>query len=131
MLADPDVRAIVLARGGYGIMRILARLDPDLLRCDPKPIVGFSDATALLSWAHGAGVRGIHGPVISTLADLPPADFEHLIALLTSPEPPGVRPWALRSHGSGRHRGPLVPANISLAAALIGTPWPVPLAGAI
>jgi muramoyltetrapeptide carboxypeptidase len=131
MLADPDVRAIILARGGYGIMRILPRLDPAVLSRDPKPIVGFSDATALLAWAHHAGVRGIHGPLIATLSDLPPSDVAHLVELLTSPRPPGARPWSLRSHGRGRHLGPLVPVNLSVAAALVGTPWPVPLAGAI
>jgi muramoyltetrapeptide carboxypeptidase len=131
MLADPDVRAIILARGGYGIMRILPLLDPELLRRDPKPIVGFSDATALLAWAYHAGVRGIHGPVVATLPDAQPADIAHLIALLTSLQPPGVRPWPLRSHGRGRHVGPIVPVNLSLAAALVGTPWPAPLAGAI
>lgn len=131
MLADPDVRAIILARGGYGIMRILPLLDPAVLRRDPKPIVGFSDATALLAWAYHAGVRGIHGPVVATLPDAQPADVAHLVALLTSLQPPGVRPWPLRSHGRGRHLGPLVPVNLSLAAALVGTPWPVPLAGAI
>jgi muramoyltetrapeptide carboxypeptidase len=131
MLADPDVRAVILARGGYGIMRILPYLDPEVLRRDPKPIVGFSDATALLVWAHAAGVRGIHGPVITTLVDLPPGDLAHLIGLLTTPEPPGLRPWPLRALGSGHHRGPLMPANLSLAAALIGTPWPVPFTGAI
>src|SRR5207244_12112792 len=40
-LTDPDVRAIICARGGYGILRILDRLDADALRRDPKPIVGF------------------------------------------------------------------------------------------
>src|SRR6185503_4645390 len=102
MLADPDVRAIIFARGGYGTMRILPHLDPDLLRRDPKPIVGFSDATALLAWAHRAGVRSIHGPVIAQLSDLPPSDIAHLIELMTSPRPPGERPWALQSHGTGR-----------------------------
>src|SRR5690348_12993122 len=43
MIADPDVRAILLARGGYGLTRILPRLDPAALRADPKPIIGFSD----------------------------------------------------------------------------------------
>lgn len=131
MLVDPDVRAIVLARGGYGIMRILSRLDPGLLLADPKPIVGFSDATALLSWAHAAGVRAIHGPVIAQLADLPDTDVAHLIALLTEPQAPGVRPWTLSAHGHGRHTGALVPANLTLASVLIGTPWQLPLDGAI
>jgi muramoyltetrapeptide carboxypeptidase len=156
MLGDPDVRAIVLARGGYGLMRILPLLDPALLARDPKPIVGFSDATALLGWAHAAGVRAIHGPLAVQLGDLPPDDVAHLIALLTEPRPPGVRPWPLRGHAGGRAgargtgdgargagesgdaggdrgvvRGPLIAANLSLASLLVGTPWQLPLAGAI
>jgi muramoyltetrapeptide carboxypeptidase len=131
MLGDPDIRAIVLARGGYGLTRILPRLDPDRLRRDPKPIVGFSDGTALLAWAHAAGVRGIHGPVIQQLGELPDADVAHLIALLTDPRPPGERPWRLAAHGRGLHRGPLVAANLTMASLLVGTPWPLPLAGAI
>jgi len=129
MLADPDVRAIILARGGYGIMRLLPLLDPEVVRRDPKPIVGFSDATALLAWAHRAGVRGIHGPLITQLADLPPADIAHLIATLCEPTPPA--PWPVRAHGRGVHHGALVAANLSLASLLVGTPWALPLAGAI
>ncbi len=131
MLADPDVRAIVLARGGYGLMRILSRIDPELVRKDPKPIVGFSDATALLAWAYQAGVRGIHGPMIVQLADLPDADIAHLIALLTEPTAPGVRPWTLTAHGRGVYQGPLIAANLTLASMLVGTPWQLPLDGAI
>ena len=131
MLADPDVRAIIFARGGYGVMRILPHLDPQLLRRDPKPIVGFSDATAMLAWAYHAGVRGIHGPMIAQLSDLPPSDIAHLIALLTEPSPLGERAWPLRAYGRGSRRGRLVPANLTLASVLVGTPWPLPLAGAI
>jgi muramoyltetrapeptide carboxypeptidase len=131
MLADPDVRGIIIARGGYGAMRILPELDPSLMARDPKPIVGFSDATALLAWAHRAGVRGIHGPLIVQLGDLPPADVAHLITVLTDPRPLGERPWRLRSHGRGRVRGLLVPANLSLASLLVGTPWQLPRVGAI
>lgn len=131
MLGDPEVRAIVLARGGYGIMRILRRLDPELLRRDPKPIVGFSDATALLAWAHAAGVRGIHGPTVLQLADLPGSDLERLVALLGDPTPPGVRPWQLAAYGRGRVRGPLVPANLTMASMLVGTPWALPFGAAI
>jgi muramoyltetrapeptide carboxypeptidase len=112
-------------------MRILSALDPALLRRDPKPLVGFSDATAMLAWAYRAGVRGIHGPMIAQLADLPPSDIAQLIAVLTEPLPLGERPWPLRSHGRGSYRGPLVPANLTLASLLVGTPWPLPLAGAV
>jgi muramoyltetrapeptide carboxypeptidase len=132
MLADPDVRAIVLARGGYGLMRILADLDASLLQRDPKPIVGFSDATALLSWMHhDAGVRGIHGPMIVQLAGLPDEDLAQLIAMITDPRPPGTRPWFLTPHGTGVHRGPLVAGNLTVVSMLVGTRWALPLAGAV
>ncbi|MBA2538431.1 MAG: LD-carboxypeptidase [Deltaproteobacteria bacterium] len=131
MIRDPDVRAIVLARGGYGIARILDRLDASDLQRDPKPIVGFSDATALLAWAHAAGVRGIHGPMVVQLGNLPASDAARLIAMLTDPAPLGHQPWALDARGTGTHRGALIPANLTMASMLVGTRWPLPLAGAI
>lgn len=131
MIADPDVRAIVLARGGYGLMRILPRLDPEALRRDPKPIVGFSDATALLAWAHAAGVRGIHGPMIVQLTELGDADIAHLVTLLSEPRAPGVRPWSLAARGRGSYRGPLVAANLTMWSMLASSPWPLPVRGAI
>ncbi len=131
MLADPDVRGILLARGGYGLMRILPKLDADALRRDPKPIIGFSDATALLAWAYANGVRGIHGPMGVQLGSLPDSDIAHLIALVTEAKAPGVRAWRLVAHGAGERRGPLIAGNLTMLSMLVGTPWPVPLAGAI
>jgi muramoyltetrapeptide carboxypeptidase len=132
MFRDRDIRAIVLARAGYGLTRILDRLDPALLRADPKPIVGFSDATALLAWVHAAGVRAIHGPMAIQLGQLPDSDLAQLVAILTDPAPLGVRPWQLRVHGgSGIVRGPLFTANLTMTSLLVGTRWPVPLAGAV
>jgi muramoyltetrapeptide carboxypeptidase len=131
MLADRDVRAIMLARGGYGLMRILPRLDASALRRDPKPIIGFSDATALLSWAFAAGVRGVHGPMIVQLDRLPREQIDHMIELITTPRAPGVRPWKLAAHGKGRYRGPLVAGNLTMYSLLAGTPWEVSMRGAI
>jgi len=131
MLADPDVRGILLARGGYGLMRILPRLDADALKRDPKPIIGFSDATALLAWAYANGVRGVHGPMGVQLGSLSDADVAHLIALVTDAQPPRVRPWGLVAHGAGERRGPLVTGNLTMVSMLVGTPWPLPLDGAL
>lgn len=131
MLDDRDVRAILLARGGYGLMRILHRLDGEALRRDPKPIIGFSDGTALLAWAYAHGVRGVHGPMVVQLGALSDGDIAHLIELVSEPRAPGVRPWQLAAHGTGVHRGPLVTGNLTLMSMLAGTPWPVPLAGAL
>jgi muramoyltetrapeptide carboxypeptidase len=131
MLRDRDVRAILLARGGYGIQRILPKLDADALRADPKPIVGFSDATALLAWAWAAGVRGIHGPMGVQLGSLPDSDIAALIAMLSEARAPGVRPWQLATHGRGSYRGPLIAGNLTMFSLTVGTPWPLPLRGSI
>ena len=61
-LGDADARAILMARGGYGLLRLLPFIDPDVLRAAPRPVVGFSDGTALLAFAARAGVTSIHGP---------------------------------------------------------------------
>jgi muramoyltetrapeptide carboxypeptidase len=134
LVADPDVRAILCARGGYGMMRILDRLDGDALRRDPKPIVGFSDATSLLSWAQrAAGLRSIHGPVVAQLADLPPEDTAWLVDLLegrkVGPVAIGLR--RAGAAGAGPLEGPLVGGNLALLANLAGTPYAIDPAGAV
>jgi muramoyltetrapeptide carboxypeptidase len=131
MLADREVRAILLARGGYGLMRILPRLDVAALRADPKPIIGFSDGTALLAWAYAAGVRGIHGPMVVQLGELADAEVAHLITLMSEVRAPGRRPWTLASHGRGTYRGPLLAGNLTMWSLLVATPWALPLRGAI
>lgn len=126
MLDDRDVRGILLARGGYGLMRILPRLDHEALRRDPKPIIGFSDATAILAWAHAAGVRGIHGPMVVQMGTLADSDIAYLIELMSGARVPGVRPWQLAAHSKGRYRGPLVTANLTMLSMLANTAWELP-----
>lgn len=130
-LADPDVRAILVARGGYGITRMLPYVDPLLLARDPKPIAGFSDATALLAWAATVRVRAIHGPVVSQLGDLPAEDVAALVAMLTDPAPPADA-TPLAPLGEARPiAGALLPANLKLLAHLVGTPWAIDAAGGV
>lgn len=134
-LRDPDVRAIFVARGGYGLTRVLPLLDAAALRHDPKPIVGFSDATALLAWAReAAGVRGIHGPVVTQLADLPPDDFAWLVRILESPKPVGVLPGVfgrIGAPGGGTVEGRLLGGNLEIVTRLVGTPWQLDLGASV
>ena len=61
---DPKVRAIFPCRGGYGLMRILTRLDYQAIRDDPKLITGYSDLTALhLAIARYSKVVTFHSPM--------------------------------------------------------------------
>ena len=135
MLADRDVRAIICARGGYGSMRILGDLDPAPLVADPRPIIGFSDATALLAWAEHHGVRGVHGPVVTQLGELPADDVAWFHRVLTSTAPLGRVPAPLAAARPGTStvvvRGRLVGGNLTLIGRLVGTPWQIDLDGAI
>ncbi|HUH05335.1 MAG TPA: LD-carboxypeptidase [Kofleriaceae bacterium] len=131
LLRDPDVRAIACARGGYGIMRILPHLDAGALRADPKPIVGFSDVTALLMWAWSqAGVRGVHGPVVAQLGELGVDDHARLFEVLEHPDAPIELETSVIGV-AGSVRGPLLGGNLSLLSHLVGTPYLPDLSGAV
>jgi len=66
MLADPAVRAIFFARGGYGVMRVLDSLDLEAVRADPKLLMGMSDVTALqLSLYARCGLVSLAGPMVA------------------------------------------------------------------
>jgi muramoyltetrapeptide carboxypeptidase len=134
-LADPDVRAVIAARGGYGVMRILDRLDPAALKRDPKIVVGFSDLTALLSWCVlEANVRPVHGPMAVQLGKLDATQAAWLFRLLEDPTPPGVLDWPLTrvgARGGGTVEGRLSGGNLEIVSRLVGTPWAFDLGAAV
>lgn len=130
--ADPAVAGIVVARGGYGSIRLLDRLDYDLIRRHPKPLVGFSDTTALqLALLAQAGLVSYSGMVLGAdfrAPDLHPVTETTLWDALSGqalamPAPVAVRP--------GLVRGPLIGGCLSLVAALCGTPFLPRMDGAI
>ncbi len=61
MLDDPDIRAILAARGGYGTYQLADQLDFTKFLAHPKWIVGFSDITMLLNHVQRLGVVSLHG----------------------------------------------------------------------
>jgi muramoyltetrapeptide carboxypeptidase len=125
-LDDPSIKAIICARGGYGLMRIVAHLKPP---ATPKLIVGFSDVTVLHAWSAHNQTISIHGPVVTQLGTLATLDVESLFALLESPTAPP--PQDLRTLVPGTAEGPLIGGNLELVTSLQGTPFAPPLDGAI
>jgi muramoyltetrapeptide carboxypeptidase len=142
-IADPRVDAIWCLRGGYGVTRLLDRLDLSPLRARPKALVGFSDITALLLAAHAAsGIVSFHGPVARRpMTAFTRRGFERVLTraeaagpLEPLPAPEGVLvPTANRivAITGGVAAGRLVGGNLSLLHCLIGTPWFPRLDGAI
>jgi muramoyltetrapeptide carboxypeptidase len=131
LVRDPEVAAIVCARGGYGCDRILPRLDAAAVRRAAKPLVGYSDVTALLLWQRRcAGLVGFHGPMLDRPHDLEPAAFTGLLDWLRGE---AKLPGVLRGEGrgGGRAEGRLLGGSLTLVAASLGTPWRVDARGAI
>jgi muramoyltetrapeptide carboxypeptidase len=129
-ITDPDCRAIFLARGGYGLLRILSQVDCAALLARPKPIVGFSDVTVLLAACAATGVATIHGPMISQLAGLPEEDRESLFKLLEDPQP-GVLLSGLEEVVAGVARGALLGGNLEVLSRLLGTTLQPDFEGAV
>jgi muramoyltetrapeptide carboxypeptidase len=131
-LADPEIDAVICARGGYGAMRILPALDARLFGRRPKPFVGFSDITALHSLAARAGVVTVHGPMLAARPAPSRASVDSLWRMLTDPRPAGpVGGPRVKALGRGRARGRLAGGCLSLVAALLGTPWEIDTDGAV
>src|SRR3989442_15952576 len=91
MSEDPGVRAIFWPRGGYGSQRLLPRLDFARLARQPKPIIGYSDATALLGAAVEAG--GLAGAGPPGAGDIGRGPSARPAPPLQTPLTPPPRPW--------------------------------------
>jgi len=135
MLRNPDIRCVLMARGGFGTMRIAPDIDWAAMRRDPKIFAGFSDATYLhLGFAHRAGVRTLHGPNAQGLSLGRRAEIKRWMTWVTCPMPPeAVR--TLRAPGrlvAGRPaRGRVLGGNLALLHYAIGTGIMPSLRGAI
>ena len=120
MFSDPEIKAIFCARGGYGSARLLNKIDFDLVRKNPKIIVGFSDLTALFFAIYKkTGLVTIHGP---TLSDLPKnKNWPNLSELITTYHRPRVLFKQERIINNGKARGILLGGNLSTLCSLLDT----------
>jgi muramoyltetrapeptide carboxypeptidase len=131
LFADPDVRAIVCARGGAGLLHLLPGLDVGLVLAHAKPVVGYSDVTALHLLLGGLGIPSLHGPMVAReLADGDSAyDRRSLWHALTGEGEPWASGPELRPLRLGSAEGTLRGGCLSLLAACAGTPWALRTAG--
>jgi muramoyltetrapeptide carboxypeptidase len=112
-LVDPEVKAVIAARGGYGLLRIVHLVDWDAFARAPKWIVGFSDVTALHVEAAARGIASLHGPNVAGVGRGDPWTRERFEAVLADPERrdsfEGLSTWA-----PGTAEGPLFGGNLTL-----------------
>lgn len=131
-LGRSDLRAVWVARGGFGATRVAERVDWSLARADPKPVIGFSDATALLhaAWRQVRLVT-VHGAVVTSLSSAGSA-ARRLRDLLEGRLGVGAQLAACgRTVVPGVAEGPLLGGNLAVLCATVGTPLELDLAGAV
>jgi muramoyltetrapeptide carboxypeptidase len=129
---DPETKAIICARGGYGTVRLLEKLNFSPLLRNPKWLVGFSDITVLHSVLNKLGIASIHGAMPGFFLEnkKPTRSFFSLMDLLKS----GKSQLEAGDHPlnrKGKCSGELVGGNLSLIYSLQGTPWQLNTAGKI
>ena len=132
MFQNPEIKAVFCARGGYGSLRLLDRIDYDLIRQNPKIIVGYSDITALLTAVFKkTGLVTFHGPMVKGLSSLPEKTRASLFKIISAEETVSFNPMEGRPLSRGKAIGPIMGGNLSLLCGLTGTPFMPNLDGCI
>lgn len=144
--ADSSVDAVFCLRGGYGASRILPLLDYEMMKKNPKVLIGYSDITALLNAIHRlTGLVTFHGPIGGEMqTDYTYAAFKKVLyetqAAGRIADPPPFRGKSELSLdvenrigliSPGKAKGRLVGGNISVFSTLVGTPFEPDLKGRI
>ncbi|MCK5206249.1 MAG: LD-carboxypeptidase, partial [Desulfobacterales bacterium] len=124
LFKDPNVNAIVCAKGGFGCLRILPLLDFDVMRENPKVFIGHSDITALLAAITAKSeLVTFHGPVVTTLAEAPEFTRQSLLAAISSDTHLKVTSGKGVTIKAGRAQGPIIGGNLTTLCHLLGTPF--------
>jgi muramoyltetrapeptide carboxypeptidase len=125
LVQDVEIKGLISARGGYGCLRMLDKIDIDAVVDNPKIVVGLSDITILQNYLYErTGLVSLHGPVVTSL---PGADAETLTGLyscLTHMVPQSINPENIEILRQGPDMSaPLVGGNLASLVTLLGTPY--------
>jgi muramoyltetrapeptide carboxypeptidase len=124
MFSDAEIRAIFCARGGYGSVRLLDKIDYDLIKENPKILVGYSDITALLMAIYKeTGLVTFHGPMVRELNRRGEGNWRSLLNLISLNQPFKVSLRQGSALRKGKATGTLLGGNLSLICHLLGTPF--------
>jgi muramoyltetrapeptide carboxypeptidase len=131
LFSDPDIKGILCARGGYGALRILNHLDWDLIRKNPKPFMGYSDITAILTAILSkTGVPVLHGPHVVSLAAADAKTLASFADALSGPAKTIEIPDGKAIRG-GVGVGMLTGGNLATLCHLLGTRFQPDFSGAV
>ncbi len=128
-----DIKALVAARGGYGSMRILDKIDYNIIKENPKIILGYSDITALLNAiTHQTGMITYHGPVASSdFSGVEGESIKRCIFQNSDDKDYSINSSKMWSLVPGKAQGEIVGGNLSIVSGLLGTPYDIDFTGKI
>ena len=121
MLDNPSIKAIWTAKGGYGTVRMIDRLDFTKFRQHPKWLVGFSDFTVMHSHVNNLDIATLHSIACISVAGATPEAIEGLKKGLFG----GKLEYSIPAHAfnkSGKAHGELVGGNLSVLYSIVGSP---------
>lgn len=119
-LDNPEVDAILCARGGYGCVQLVDLIDWSAFNEKPKWIIGFSDVTVLHQHLQNKGIASIHGTMPLNFGDHSEAAFTTLLSALEG-KPYSIQALGSAQNISGSSEGILMGGNLAIIASLIGT----------
>jgi muramoyltetrapeptide carboxypeptidase len=125
---NPDCKAIIAIRGGYGGARLLEDWSWQQKESQPKWIIGFSDITSLLWSLARRDITSLHAPVLTTLATEPDWAIARMFNYLETGQ---IEPLQGKPGGGGQVSGILLPANLTVATHLLHTSVQPNFTGAI
>jgi muramoyltetrapeptide carboxypeptidase len=138
LFADPEVDVVQALQGGYGSAQTIRYLDFDTIAAKPKPLVGFSDITALhVAIRQRTGMPTVYGHGLVGVGSAEATEFtrKRLLEVLTGdatgPVPPNPDDPYVRAIRGGTVTAPLVGGCLWLLLQTMGTPWELELDGAI
>lgn len=134
MFADPSVKGILTLRGGWGCNRILPLINYQLIRKNPKIIIGYSDITSLLLAIYAlSGIVTFHGPVATSTWNEFTKDYVQRILFngeavkmqnsLNTGENINAKPIQIETITPGKARGKLIGGNLSVLSAMVGSAY--------
>lgn len=132
MLDNPEVKAIMCARGGYGLSKIIDQIDFAKFIAQPKWVIGFSDITVLHAAIHQLGIASIHGPMAAAFNK--GLEGEPYIQSVKDVLEGRTTQFELEPHASnqfGSATAPIVGGNLCLIAHLVGSKFSLDTKGKI
>lgn len=120
MIDDPDIKAILCARGGYGTIKIIDKIDFNPLQKNPKWIAGYSDVTVLHAHLNKLGIASLHGSMPINFSNNTNAALSSLKSALFGEK----LTYASKTHSlnrNGQAQGELVGGNLSILYSLLGS----------